>query len=312
MTDKVSNEAVPLIDNMSDEEFGRDRSDENPNVGKPLRNAQSEAVAAYGIYLTDGRFMDIASNVEQDAIDMAEVHYETGEYVVRPLYTHPAPQSEAVAVKALEWDDLPGNRIAASSRSNVCGVHYAIYQDSGRFEPVWSGSLGTLYDTVDEAKAAAQADFDQRIRSALTHPAPPLDEAAPGIVGLIERLAYRVGNPSAWDAYDEAASELMREAVAALRQPVQATGRPAPPLVATDEMVEFVTEAGGLAVATIEHDQYSLIEIVKSRSARNAACLTIHRVSDETGRRDDMSIDLTPGEAAKVAAALTAALEAKQ
>lgn len=48
----------------------------------------------YGIYLNDGRFMDIASDVEQDAIDMAEAHYETSDYSVRALV--PLSSLEAV------------------------------------------------------------------------------------------------------------------------------------------------------------------------------------------------------------------------
>lgn len=35
---------------------------------------------------------------------------------------------------------------------------------------------------------------------------------------LVERLKYRVGNPSAWDYYDDGASEMMRESVTALAE----------------------------------------------------------------------------------------------
>jgi len=41
------------------------------------------------------------------------------------------------------------------------------------------------------------------------------------------KLRYRVGNPSAWSAYDEGASELMREAadlIAALRAKLEVMG----------------------------------------------------------------------------------------
>lgn len=36
------------------------------------------------------------------------------------------------------------------------------------------------------------------------------------IAALVERLNYHVGNPSAWDTFDDGASELMRESSAAL------------------------------------------------------------------------------------------------
>ena len=70
------------------------------------------------------------------------------------------------------------------------------------------------------------------------------------------------------------------------------------------EAVAWVTEPSGLEVATITHDDFSLVEVVKSPRTNAARLVTIHRTSEETGRRDDMSIDLTAPEAHKVAVAL--------
>ncbi len=42
---------------------------------------------------------------------------------------------------------------------------------------------------------------------------------------LVDRLRYRIGNPSAWETYDDGASELMREALAAIQSlPSPASG----------------------------------------------------------------------------------------
>jgi len=71
------------------------------------------------------------------------------------------------------------------------------------------------------------------------------------------------------------------------------------------EVAEWITEPSGLSVATVVHDDFSLVEIVKSRNTRLARILTIHRTSEDSGRREDLSIDLTEDEARLVAAALS-------
>jgi hypothetical protein len=67
----------------------------------------------------------------------------------------------------------------------------------------------------------------------------------------------------------------------------------------------WIKEASGLEVATVEHDEFSLVEIVKSPNTRAARLLTIHRLSEDTGRREDLTIDLTEDQALRVADALT-------
>lgn len=112
------------------------------------------------------------------------VDYHTGlkiaehpeKYEVRPLYTRPAPNGQAVAVKALEWRGSEGVWHKADAEF---GGHYRITQYVGMQKPFklethgwWSGSPCGHYELLDEAKAAAQADYERRILSALTHPAP--------------------------------------------------------------------------------------------------------------------------------------------
>lgn len=84
-----------------------------------------------------------------------------------------AEASAAVKVKALEW----------KQRNDIPGLHSALGCDGwlrnirrnkqGRFE--YEGDPATtsynetkFFNTLDEAKAAAQADYERRIRSALT------------------------------------------------------------------------------------------------------------------------------------------------
>lgn len=59
---------------------------------------------AYGVYLRhDGRFMDIAAGSKDDAVSMAEVHYETDDYEIRPLYA----SAEAASRWIRTTDRLP-------------------------------------------------------------------------------------------------------------------------------------------------------------------------------------------------------------
>lgn len=106
---------------------------------------------------------------------------QTAASIVKALATleaAPAP----VGVKALEWrepDDHPkdpdpddslfcadgiGGVYSVSVRQKV-GPAYLLWWAHDPME--WTG-----FDTVEAAQAAAQADYETRIRSALTHPAP--------------------------------------------------------------------------------------------------------------------------------------------
>jgi len=77
------------------------------------------------------------------------------------------------------------------------------------------------------------------------------------------------------------------------------------PIGGEAEPVAWRDEGHNLKVATVEHDDFSLVEIAKV-GGKPGITLTIHRTSEDTGRSDDMSIDLTPAEAGKIAAALAA------
>ncbi|WP_210203041.1 hypothetical protein [Pseudaminobacter soli (ex Li et al. 2025)] len=78
----------------------------------------------------------------------------------RPLCAHPAP-SEPVAVKPLEWHASP-IRENSWLAPNGFGENYV----ASRYEGQWR-CIGQDWPSLDAAKAAAQADYEARIRSAL-------------------------------------------------------------------------------------------------------------------------------------------------
>lgn len=94
---------------------------------------------------------------------------------VEPLYTHPLPTEAVapVAVKALEWHETPLSEGTRFEGVASVGSNYAVYA-------LWHGQRGKLwwiedasFADLDEAKAAAQSDFNARILSALIPAAKP-------------------------------------------------------------------------------------------------------------------------------------------
>lgn len=83
------------------------------------------------------------------------------------LYAAEAPGQEPVAVKPLEWR---GPNFEDEYFAGAVGGTYTISrcQETGR----WFGGAGGIYRSADAAKAATQAAYEQRIRSALVS-APP-------------------------------------------------------------------------------------------------------------------------------------------
>lgn len=101
-------------------------------------------------------------------------------YEVEPLYTHPAspPVGGAVTVKTLEWvEDGDGHWKAPA----LTGTYHIVHKPGDLFQLRMSWSL-MLYDaqcrSLDAAKAAAAADYEQRILSALASSERSADEVA--------------------------------------------------------------------------------------------------------------------------------------
>jgi hypothetical protein len=97
--------------------------------------------------------------------------------VMALLASAPAPASgrvDAVAVKALEWQADPFSE-ALIADTNGLG-RYVITPYEGQFK-VAGGNVRSLKPTVEAAQIKAQADYEQRIRSALSPAATPVSEA---------------------------------------------------------------------------------------------------------------------------------------
>lgn len=89
----------------------------------------------------------------------------------QPLYTHPAaPVAAPVQVKALEWEEIGSGFYRARAplfgniRVEKYGKRFTVcYSLPGYSDTFTPGDFAT----ADEAKTAAQADYEQRIRSVL-------------------------------------------------------------------------------------------------------------------------------------------------
>jgi hypothetical protein len=91
-------------------------------------------------------------------------------------------EARPVAVKALEWEESDGNytgQTVWSPKDDIWPCWIVKNPDNDRY--VWCEEIGIEYapaspvmgvfSTLPEAKAAAQADFERRILSCLSHPA---------------------------------------------------------------------------------------------------------------------------------------------
>jgi hypothetical protein len=110
------------------------------------------------------------------------------EYEERPVFASRTPNTETV-VKALQWQDTSGQDedggydVIGASADHPLAHYWITYADMRRDE-IWlvmrdRGVVIGHYMTMAEAKAAAQADFDQRIRSALASPPSPAEVTEP-------------------------------------------------------------------------------------------------------------------------------------
>lgn len=123
-----------------------------------LRRSGTEAVA-WRIEFDDGRYrVTVARAVMEREREVKGVR-------IIPLYASPGKGSD-VGVKELVWPDgEPKSRFKAMSGL----VEYTIAR-SGEGSYWWGASTepwGGQCSTLDEAKAAAQADYETRIRSTL-------------------------------------------------------------------------------------------------------------------------------------------------
>lgn len=98
--------------------------------------------------------------------------------------TKPLSSTGAVKVKALEWAELNEGKVFRALLPVIGSIRIEPYGVCGWWEVLWSmpGQCDKLipdvFDTPDEAKAAAQADYERRILSSL-EPTPPEGQQEP-------------------------------------------------------------------------------------------------------------------------------------
>lgn len=121
-------------------------------------------------------------------------------------------------VKALEW-----RKLSFPIQSEGARTAFGDYRvgptndDRGWYAlPEWKSHIGP-FASCDEAKAAAQADFNQRILSALTRPSSPevTDEMGRALVAKYREIWPGAGWPSL-----EVAKELIAAAIAKAETPL--------------------------------------------------------------------------------------------
>lgn len=122
---------------------------------KPMTNETREKVE---------RHLDISHNHEAGLIPVA-----TANLIRAILAENEALKAAQVAcVKPLDWHDYGNDgKEGQGSVSDVGGLTF--YRASRLFLGVWEleGDASGKYQTLEEAKAAAQADYERRILSAL-------------------------------------------------------------------------------------------------------------------------------------------------
>lgn len=112
-------------------------------------------------------------------------------WTIEPLYRAAPPAAEAV-VKPLEWKTAAPNCEEAESSIG----EYSIERDPDEQMTVfpWStwgpDDMVGHFDTLEAAKAAAQADYDARIRSALVAPASLPDGWVDEAVSVVKELQF--------------------------------------------------------------------------------------------------------------------------
>ena len=110
------------------------------------------------------------------------------------------PQPVGVKVKPLVWERH--HRGLMASAGGIGEAYIFALQHDGRYECIKGMIFAPRFETSDAAKAAAQADYDTRIRSALTiAPAPDAVKVAALVeaaCGLLDAYSAIVGTGNPW------------------------------------------------------------------------------------------------------------------
>jgi hypothetical protein len=164
-----------------------------------------------------------------------------------------ASAEPAVAVKALRWQHYPHAFPPCWCADTPFG-DYTIDESCGSDSPSYEarGPLARVLSVTEglpEAQAAAQADYEQRVRSALASPTP-----SPQAFVLEMNKCVEQANENATRAEENAArAERLEKELQTLRCKVSASPPPSP--VASEEMVRLV-DAIRLYAADARDTQY--------------------------------------------------------
>lgn len=147
---------------------------------------------------------------ESSASAVARNHGQT----VRPLYANHEARGDGVRVKPLEWTSRGAfDHSADVYRILIMDGEYVLFIGS-LTNP--TGVPGTRYPTLAKAKAAAQLDYETRIRAALEAALPPLgDDVTPEAVEQIRQKAAPIIDAEQWEPLGDGRAEIV-EAAAAL------------------------------------------------------------------------------------------------
>lgn len=159
----------------------------------------------------------VAANGYRTCDDHTEAEYLAAKAALTAALSD---QERAVEVKALEWDKTLGTYRGSERREQWRAKtpwgdfviwHYQMIDDEAKRGPKFTvGShmtpfpvMDVEFDTLDEAKAAAQADYEQRIRSALVDvPVEPVAHIIEGMNGEDPRVyltqKYDPRRPDFW------------------------------------------------------------------------------------------------------------------
>ncbi|QRM36976.1 hypothetical protein F3X89_03895 [Rhizobium rhizogenes] len=141
-------------------------------------NAERHERALPAVWISNADFAEMASGNLNYGQTARLSNFRKGDFTV-PLYAvPPAAVQEPVAVKALEWSD-PAEPNETCSYNHVIAkavfvysIEWKAWKKYDAFTVYRDGEFLDSLATLDDAKAAAQADFESRIRSALSTATP--------------------------------------------------------------------------------------------------------------------------------------------
>lgn len=133
------------------------------------------------IWDADGNYLRTWNRDHDEAIKFADK--VGGTYEIAPS---PAPVAE---VKPLEWEGY-----WAAAPYGPYSIWEGFANEEGAWCVSWSGSIVAHAHSLEDAKSAAQADYERRIRSALSPQPTTVEQAARVMRDRLEELDNAVAN----------------------------------------------------------------------------------------------------------------------